>query len=273
MAEETPFKQCSYFLVRYVPDVTREEFLNIGLFLYSPEENFLDCLFTDDFRRLRRFHAEADLELLRHLQGHFEDRIKEHETQLSDYIREMQDSYSNLIQVSEPRPCIASDPRNEMQELFARYVGVRASGSPPQDTRMRIKQALRSALDRAGVLKHPLFEKQIPAEPWTQKGDPFTFDFGYRPPQVERPPDGHVRLIHALSLKHDPDIADLLGMKIARVRAKEPAGLTAVVEGLPAPDDETAKYSYGVLEDHKIAIRPLAEVDEFARVIGRELSL
>ena len=79
MAEESQPKRCSFFLIRYVPDVVRDEGLNIGVFLYSRQEEYLDCLFTDDFRRVRRFHPQADLALLRELQAHFEQEIKERE--------------------------------------------------------------------------------------------------------------------------------------------------------------------------------------------------
>jgi len=231
MAEESKLRECSYFLVRYVPDVAREEFLNIGVFLHSPAEEFLDCLFTDDIRRIKRFHPQADTELLRELQSYFEQQIKEHESDLSGYIREMQESFSNLIQVTLPRACLVAEPQAEMQDLFARYVGARQAGPPAQDTRMRVKQRLTEALRRQGVLDHPNLEKRVPAEPWTHKGDPLCFDFGYRPLQVEGKPNGHIKLIHALSLARDNEIAHVLANTIRYVRGKEPAELTAVVEG------------------------------------------
>jgi len=271
MTEENKLRACSYFLVRYVPDVAREEFLNIGVFLHSPEEEFLDCLFTDDFHRVKRFHPQADMELLRELQPHFEQQIKEHESGLDGYIREMQESYSNLIQVTPPRTCLLSEPQTQLQDLFARYVGARLAGPPPQDTRMRIKQRLKDAFRREGVLDHKLFERRIPAEQWTQKGDPFCFDFGYRPLQIAGKPNGHIKLIHALSLRRDNEIAHVLANTIRYVRRKEAADLTAVVEGLPEPGDETASHSQRILLDAQINLRPLAVVDAYAQSVRREL--
>jgi len=99
MVEDSELKQCSYFLVRYVPDVVKQEFINIGLLLFCPAEQFLDCLFSDDFRRITRFHAQADTQFLKELQPHFEQQIAQHEEDLEGYIREMQQSYSNLIQL------------------------------------------------------------------------------------------------------------------------------------------------------------------------------
>jgi len=271
MTEASKLSQCSYFLVRYVPDTAREEFLNIGVFLHIPSEDFLDCLFTDDMRRIKRFHPQADTELLRELQSYFEQQIKEHEADLSGYLREMQESYSNLIQVSPPRSCLAAEPQAEIQELFARYVGSRRAGPPAQDTRMRIKLRLTDALRRHGVLDHPNLEKGVPAEQWTQKGDPLCFDFGYRPWQAEGKPNGHIKLIHALSLRRDKETAHVLANTLGYVRKKEPAELTAVVEALPAADDETARYSQRILLDAEIRLQPLADIEPFAESVRAEL--
>jgi hypothetical protein len=274
MAEEPRFKPCSFFLVRYVPDVVRDEGLNIGLFLYSPQEDYLDCLFTDDFRRVRSFHPQADTDLLRELPRHFQDEIRERENQLADYVRELQESYSNLIQVTAPRPCLAADPQAEMQSLFARYVGTRAAAALEQDTRMRIKQRLTAALKRHGVLDIPAFETRIPAAQWTSPGDPFTFDYGYRALAVEGKPNGHFKFIHALSLRRDNDLAHVLAnIMVNYVRKKEPAELTAVVESLPQAGNAAALHSQHILEDAQITLQPLAGLDDYAQSIRKELSL
>lgn len=274
MTEEAQLKPCSFFLVRYVPDIVRDEGLNIGLFLYSPQEEYLDCLFTEDFRRVRSFHPQADMDLLRELPGHFQEEIRKREDQLANFVREIQESYSNIIQVTNPRPCLAADPQTEMQNLFARYVGTRAAAALEQDTRMRIKQRLTDALKRHGVLDHPTFEKRIPALQWTSPGDPFTFDYGYRPLQVEGRPNGHFKLIHALSLKRDNDLAHVLAhIMVNYVRKKEPAELTAVIEGLPQAGEETALHSQRILEDAQITLQPLAGLDAYAQSVRRELIL
>jgi hypothetical protein len=80
-------KDCLYYLVRYVPNLATVQFMNVGVLLYCPHAQFLDCLFTDDLRDTERFDPEADLELLRQLQPYFEQEIKEHENDLAGYIR------------------------------------------------------------------------------------------------------------------------------------------------------------------------------------------
>ena len=134
---------------------------------------------------------------------------------------------------------------------------------------MRIKQRLNDALARAGVLDR--LERRIPANQWTHEGDPFNFDYGYRPSLVEGKPNGHVKFVHALSLKRDNDLAAVLKDRILKVRAQEPADLTAVVGSLPTAEDETAKSTRTILEEAQILIQPLAGVEGFAQSIRREM--
>jgi hypothetical protein len=272
MADEGSLKACTYYLVRYVPYAEREEFLNIGLLLLSAEEQFLDCLFTDDLRRIKRFHRQADLEFLRDLQSHFEQQIQQHEEDLQGFLEGMQQSLSHVIQLAPARPVLAVEPQAQLEQLFERLVGKRQADFPAADTRMRIKQRLGEALRRARVFDDQRFEKRIPAEPLTHPGDPFHFDFGYRPPMVAGKLNGPLKLIHALSLHRDHELASVLSLTLGYVRSKQPADLTAIIEGWPARGDRTAGHSHRILRDAEIAMRPLAEVDTLAKSIRNELA-
>jgi hypothetical protein len=272
MADDLSMKPCSYYLVRYVPRAEREEFLNIGLLLYSAEEQFLDCLFTDDLRRVKRFHPQADLALLRQLQGHFEQQIQQHEEQLQEFLEEMQQSFSHVIQLAPGRPVLAAEPQTQLRQLFARLVGERRADFPAAETRMRIKQKLVEALESARVFRDKRFERHIPAEPLTHPGDPFHFDFGYRPPLDAGKPNGHLKLVHALSLHRDHELASVLALTMGYIRDKQPAELTAVVEAVPAAGDKTAAHSCRILQDAAIVMRPISEVDALASVINLDLA-
>jgi hypothetical protein len=272
MPTDASLKICSYHVVRYAPHAEREEFLNIGILLHSPEEQFLDCLITRDLRRVKDFHRQADLEFLRGLQGYFEQQIQQHEDDLQAFLDGMEQSLSHLIQLAPARPVAAAEPREQILQLFERLVGKRTSVVKTADTRMRIKQSLVEALRRAHVFEDKRIEKRIPAAPLTHPGDPFHFDFGYRPALSAGARNGHVKLLHALSLHRDPELASVLSLTFGYVRAKQPAELTAVIEGWPARSDRTAGHSFRVLSDAGVALRPVAEVDALAKSIRDELA-
>ena len=267
MNEASGLKECTFFLVRYVPDLVRDEVLNIGVFVHSPEQKYFDCLFSDDLRRVKSFHPQADLELLRELQQHFEEEIDRRSNDWEDYIRSLQE-YSNLIQFTEPRSCRVRDPSTEIQDLFTRYVGGRNSGPPPENNRLRIKQKLTAAFVRAGVWER--LDKRIRASTWTHPGDAFTFDFGYTSPKVAGKPNGHIRFVHALSQKRDARLAKELIYTLDHVRRKEPAELTAVVEDEPENDPD-ARHTRSILEEGGIPIRLLSGLEDYAQSVRREL--
>lgn len=269
MVDDGKLKKCALFVVQYVPDLVRGESMNIGIFLHSPDEKYLGCLFTDDYRRIKRFHPRADLEFLRELQRDFENQIEGSGDDLEKYIQTLQRSFSNLIQLAEPRTCLLSDPQSELANIFARYVGERESGAPHEDTRLRVKQKLTAALSLAGIWDR--LDKRIPAAPWTHPGDAFTFDFGYKPLLMDGKPNGHLHFIHALSLKHDTEQAKVLVYTLERVRRKEAAKLTAVVEALAVRGEKIAGLSQRILEDGDIALQPIDGVAEFAQRVRHEL--
>jgi hypothetical protein len=271
MVEDSDLKQCQYFLVRYVPDVVKQEFINIGLFLFCPSEKFLDCMFSDDFRRITRFHAQADTQFLKELQLHFAQQIAEHEADLEGYIRELEQSYSNLIQLSPPQTCLATDLSAQLRDLFEQYVGVRLTGATEQAARRRIKQRMTESLRRYGVIDHKYFRKHVPASEWTA-GDPFVFDFGYNPLEQAGRPNGRVELIHTLSLQKDEELAKALMWTFDKVLEKERSShLTVGHEDILKPDNPVVRFSQDILQHESIHLVPVSGFDEYAQSIRAEL--
>ena len=59
-----------YAIIRVVPKVEREEFLNVGVILFSKRAKYLDLRYELNESRLSCFSSELDLEQVReHLRG------------------------------------------------------------------------------------------------------------------------------------------------------------------------------------------------------------
>ena len=264
-------KRWFYYVVRYVPNVAAGRFVNIGVFLHSPEAQFLDCLFTEDFRDVERLHPQADFEFLGELQLHFEQQISDREADLEGYIREMQASYSDLIQISDPQPCVAKEPHAALSQLLQTHVGGAVPARRKLDTRMRIKRRLAEAFEDHGVIHHKAFRKGVAAAEWTEPGDSFVFDFGYALPG---PAGGHspgTMLVHALSLRRDAELAQTLARKFQRVLEKVPARLTVAHEDVPEGSDNLVRSSRDALTGEHIPFVPVSSFDKFADWVRREL--
>jgi hypothetical protein len=266
-------KRCLYYLVRYVPNVATGQFVNVGLFLYAPQAQFLDCLFTDDFTGVERLHPHADLEFLRQLQAHFEQEIGENEADLEGYLRALHESYSTLIQISEPQRCVADDPEATLSRLLAMHVGTRAAGPAKPDTRMRIKRRLANALEHQGVTDHKAFQKDIPAAQWTGAHDTFRFDFAYRPVYPASDPHLELRVIHAVSLLRNSDLAETLAWEFRKLGEKIPARLVVAHEDIGDTPNALVQSSQAALRDRRVDFVPVASFGEFARWIRWELGM
>lgn len=65
MREQQPFE---YAVIRLVPSVEREEFLNVGVIAYCPAQDFLQAAFELKSERIRAFAADLDIaEIEKHL--------------------------------------------------------------------------------------------------------------------------------------------------------------------------------------------------------------
>ncbi len=53
-----------YAVIRIVPRVEREEFLNVGVVVYCPAQKFIKALFQLDESRIKALYAEVDVQEL-----------------------------------------------------------------------------------------------------------------------------------------------------------------------------------------------------------------
>jgi len=276
--------QLTYFLLRYTPNIVRGEFINLGVFLYDSAARRLELRLLDDFRRIRRLHPWADLDLLARLAEQFEQETFEAlsaegppvgDTQagraaLADYIARLQ-TYSNLLEFTPPKAVLTANFDAELDRLYDTYV--REPRYPTrlaatvEDTRAWIRAKLNAALRSAGLLAR--LERRVPVAAFTQPGDPFVFDFGYHT-------DGRRGFIHALALAREVDRAKVLAYTTERVRARLEADklsseFTAIVEAGPTPENEPAQVSARILGEQEIALVPVAELGGFVRVLSSQI--
>ena len=54
-----------YAVIRVVPRVEREEFINVGIILFCAKQKFLKSVFSLDEKKVKAFSAEIDLEELK----------------------------------------------------------------------------------------------------------------------------------------------------------------------------------------------------------------
>ena len=272
--------ELGFFLLRYVPDAVKDEFVNIGVVLVGDgaDSGYADVRFTRDWRRVLCLDPGADLEWLQALERDIRIRLQDAGGR-ADILYRLQDLCSNVIQLSPSKGCLGEEPAREMENLGKAYLEatpLRAGKRAPSG-RQRVVAAMRSAFEREGVWE--LMRKEIAAETYTYKRDPLKIDCTYRTRGAGEQAADIVKMFQAVALSSDVDSAKVLAFSypqlaegIARTEKAETV-LTAVVEDHLDRSDEGILFALAMMERSRIAVATVSEMPAYAEVARRELGV
>jgi hypothetical protein len=266
-------KQCEFFLLRYVPDAVKNEFVNIGVVL-SSRDGATQFRMTRDWSRVRCVDPAADLEMLEAIETELRARLSQGDEARVAILKKLDDSFSNLLQISEIKPCLAEDPQAEIETLAKLYLQSERREKIVRDAgaRTRIFNRMRSAFEHAGVWDDPRMWKKVPVGELAANGDPLKIDCGYRP-------NGIVRIFHAVSLETDINAAKVLAYSLPALQAailekeKAQTELTAIVEANLDNRDKQVAFALATLEHSSIKIAGIDKLPTLAERARKELNL
>src|SRR3990172_153865 len=170
-------RPCQFYLLRYVPNIVRGEFVNLGVLLYDPaDKRLLPPRLLENFARVRRLHPWAGLDVLAALEKQIEAEAAGQAANLAGTLDRLQQfsnalqfahpkplltpparlqHFSNALEFAEPKAVLTTDPEAELERLFETYVV-----EPKYPTRLAaaversrawIRAQLNAALRRAGL--------------------------------------------------------------------------------------------------------------------------
>jgi hypothetical protein len=268
-------QKCSFFLLRYVPDAVKNEFVNVGLVLL-PEAGRAELRFTRDWSRAKCLDPQADTDLLQALEADLRGQLLDANGGRDQILRKMQDSFSNALQPSEFKACLAESPTAEADALAEMYLETpRRRTARETGARQAIYVRVRQEFENAGVW--PLMRQEIKAADYTRPGDPLKIDCGYSP-RI----NGTVKMFHALALPPDANAvnaAKVLAFSFPQlaegIRQKEnkQAQLTAVVEDSLEREEESISFALATLERQKVQVATLSQMPQIAALAARELGI
>ena len=118
-----------YAVIRVVPQVEREEFLNVGVILYCPKLKFLQCICAVDEDRLCSFSNKIDItELRSHLHSFAEicrgskDGGTIAHLDMPSRFRWLTATRSTVVQTSKVHPGLCDDPVKTLEKLYQEQV-------------------------------------------------------------------------------------------------------------------------------------------------------
>jgi len=271
MTDERPNEEnrqtLRYRVLRYTPNLIRDEWVNIGVLLEEtggPRHAFRVIEEAHELARVRRLHANADEELLRALPGEFDAALRGPAAETARYLEKLDQTLSNALQFSPQKAVLAEDFDAELDRLYREHVAPpprTRSGGIMESARAWIKARMDDVLRRRRV---PRLERGIRVEEFTEPGDNFRLDYGYR--------NGVRGFLHAVALGRDPVQAKVLAYTAGRIRQQTPScEFTAITEVEPQSDNRRHAFISRLFEDSRITIVPLNRIEGFAEELRERL--
>lgn len=263
-----PERTCAYRILRYTPNLVRDEWVNIGVLVYDPQsgERRLRLIEEqEEYARLRRLHPEADEALLRVLRDNLEDRFDSYRSSngggsngsaLQELLRKWDDTLSNALQLAPQKGVVSNDLDAELERLYGDHVALprvpSRVGAPGSRVQMRsyCSQVFRQARlwDR--------IQKSVRASEFTFPGDPMRIDYSYRR-------NGTQGFLHTLSVSRAPGDAKMLAYTAEHIAAKAPlkTEFAAITDVALTDQNDRNRFVDRTLRDAGIEPVPL---DHFA---------
>jgi len=276
-------KQCEFFLLRYVPDAVKGEFVNVGVVLLEQGNGdgaFTGVRFTRDWRRVRCLDPEADIELLESYEAELLRLLQSRRPEIINYrdpisgrewlLDQMRQSFSGALDLAPMTAVLTESPQAELGELARMYLESALHARRVPAGRRVIYNAMRDAFEQAGVWS--LMRTEIEVARYTRRGDPLKIDCGYRP-------NGVVHLFHAVSLATDVNSAKVLAFSYSGMREglhaaeRVTSDLTAISEDGLDPHDEAIAFALATLQASDIAVAPVSRMPQIAERARIELKL
>lgn len=122
-------EQYEYAVIRIVPQVEREEFLNVGVVVYSARHKFLKCRYHLNADRVIALFPELDLEEMKqHLHSFGQicagdpDAGPIARLGMAERFRWLTATRSTVLQTSKVHPGLCTDPETMLDRIYAQQV-------------------------------------------------------------------------------------------------------------------------------------------------------
>jgi hypothetical protein len=225
-AARQPDQALAYHILRYVPNLVRDEWVNIGVLIFNPQtgERRLRLIEDqDEYSRVRRIHPWADEALLRALRDHLEDRLEYGsrannsgnggEIPWEKVLGKWDDTLSNALQIAPQKGVLADDLDAEAERLYADHVAVPRRSARPglPGGRANIRSWCNQVFRQARIWDR--LQKSVRVAEFTFPGDPARLDYSYRR-------NGTRGFVHTLSVTRAPQDAKSLAYNVKHIADK-----------------------------------------------------
>jgi|ERR1700722_1543073 len=263
--DEEPKNMFQFRILRYMPNLERDEWLNIGVFLEESRGSRQAVRVIEEpseIARVRRVHPDADEDLLRSLAAEFDARLRGPAS--DDHLHKLVEIVSTTLQLSPQKRLFADNFDAELDRLYREQVTppARRAGGLLQNTRDWMRGKLNDVFRRHRILGK--LEHRVRVEGFTQPGDPMRLDYGYQ--------NGVRGFIQSVSLRRDLPRAKALAYTAGCIHARDAlAEMTAITD--TAPDAENPRHVFveKLFAGEGIRIVAMSQVEGFAEELRQRM--
>jgi hypothetical protein len=255
-----PQNRFVYRILRYTPNLVRDEWVNIGVLLYdsaSGERRLRLMEEQEEFARVRRLHPAADEDLLRRLRDDLEDRLQKAGDVMGGgdwqkLLAKWDETLSNALQLAPQKGVYADDLDAELERLYADHVAPQRPeprvGAP--GSRAMIRKYCTQVWKQARLWER--LETSVRVGEFTFPGDPMRIDYSYRR-------NGTRGFVQTLSVSRSPADCKSLAYTAERIarRAAFRSEFAAVTDVALEGNNERHRFVRETLRDAQIEPVPM----------------
>jgi hypothetical protein len=260
----------AYRVLRYTPNLVRDEWVNIGVLVFDPESGERRMRLIEEpqeYARVRRLHPQVDEGVLRWLRDDLEDRFTTAKQLFSTDVNaegngharlewmkllgKWDETLSLVLQLAPQRGIYAEDLDAETERLYGDHVALQRGagrvGAP--GSRGAIRSYCAQVFKQARLWER--LQKGVRAAEFTFSGDPMRIDYGYRR-------NGTRGFVQTLSVSRAPGDVKSLAYTVERIRNKVAASeFTAVTDVHLLAENERHQFVRETLRDAGVEAVPL----------------
>ena len=253
-----PEQALAYHILRYVPDLIRDEWVNIGVLVFNPEtgERRLRLIEDqDEYNRVHRLHPWADEALLRALRDDLENRLESgiysgSEIPWQNLLSKWEETLSNALQIAPQKGVLADDLDAELDRLYIDHVAVprRSTRAGLPGGRALIRSYCAQVFRQARIWDR--IAKSVRVAEFTFPGDPSRMDYSYQR-------NGTRGFVHTLSVTRAPQDAKSLSYNVRHIaeKARYHTEFTAVTDVALSRDNERHRFVMDTLRE--VGVEPV----------------
>jgi len=248
----------AYHILRYVPDLVRDEWVNIGVLVFNPRTGERRLRLIEDqveYNRVRRLHPTVDETVLRALRDDLEDRLDPQTDDgpaisLQKILKKCDETLSNTLQIAPQKGVLADDLDAELERLYSDHVAVPRPhsrvGQP--GSRATIRAYCAQVFKQARIWDR--IEKSVRVAEFTFPGDPSRLDYSYHR-------NGTRGFVHTLSVTRAPQDAKSLSYNVRHIaeKARYHTEFTAVTDVALSRDNDRQRFVIDTLRE--VGIEPV----------------